>query len=32
MKFHDKILSGIPEDMNLEVYLNQKDKSKIAVG
>lgn len=32
MKFHDKKLSGIQEDMNLEVYLNQKDKSKIAAG
>lgn len=30
MKFHDKKLSSIPEDGNLEVYLNQKDDSNIA--
>lgn len=30
MKFHDKKLTWIPEDVNLEVYLNQKDDSNIA--
>lgn len=30
MKFHDKKLSSVPEDGNLEVYLNQKDDSNIA--
>lgn len=31
MKFHDKKLFSIPEDGNLEVYLNQKDDSNIPV-
>lgn len=30
IKFHDKKLSWISEDGNLEVYLNQKDDSNIA--